>query len=218
MHIPSICEIPAIPQVRVIGSSGTALMSSIELSSIHRQQLLSVARESIEYGLQHGISLPMDPGQFDEELRAIRATFVTLKKHGELRGCIGALEAYQTLVEDVAKHAFAAAYQDSRFSRLQMQELDDTHISISVLSPPEPMTFTDEADLLAQIRPGRDGLIIQSGAKRGTFLPSVWSSLPDKTQFLRQLKCKAGLPEDYWSEQVYISRYETLEFGEAESS
>ena len=192
------------------------LMSLIELSRQHRVQLLAIARQSIEHGMRSGTSLAVNPETFERELQAIRATFVTLKKHGDLRGCIGTLEAYQSLVEDVSRHAFAAAFQDRRFPKLASVELDEIEISISVLSPPEPMCFEDEAGLLQKIQPGRDGLIIQSGAKRGTFLPSVWTSLPDKKQFLKQLKLKAGLPADFWSDQLAVSRYETLEFGELE--
>ncbi|MCB1757571.1 MAG: AmmeMemoRadiSam system protein A [Gammaproteobacteria bacterium] len=191
-------------------------MSSIELNEPQRRQLLSVARQSIEYGLAQGESLPVDPNRFDADLQTIRASFVTLKKNAGLRGCIGTLEACRSLVEDVARHAFAAAFQDYRFPALEKRELDAIHISISVLSRPEPMTVSNEADLLRQIRPGRDGLILQSGSHRGTFLPSVWSSLPDKAEFVRQLKRKAGLPESFWSDGLVISRYETLEFGEPE--
>ncbi len=189
-------------------------MSLIELSPEHRHQLLTLARQSIEHGLKHGVFMPVDLGTYDAQLQDIRAAFVTLKKHSELRGCVGALEARESLVEDVSKHAFAAAFQDTRFPKLARGELKDTHISISVLSPLQPILFQDEADLLAQIRPGKDGLVLQYRRHRGTFLPSVWASLPDKNNFWQQLKRKAGLPSDFCSDRLIVSRYEVLEFGE----
>ena len=143
-----------------------------------------------------------------------RATFVTLNKFGELRGCIGHLEAIQPLIADVAENAFNAAFRDPRFQPVTASEFGDLEVHISVLSPPEPMVFTSEADLLRQIRPGIDGLILEDGAYRGTFLPSVWEQLPDPAQFLAHLKMKAGLPPNYWSDTLKVSRYTTESFSE----
>lgn len=178
-----------------------------------RRRLLAVAWESLHHGLARGAPLRPDPAAFPEPLRAERAAFVTLH-HGErLRGCIGHLEACAPLVLDVADNAFAAAFRDPRFPRLEPWELEGLSLDISVLSPPEPMSFRDEADLLRQLRPGVDGLILTAGAARGTFLPSVWESLPAPRDFLTHLKGKAGLPGDYWSETLRVARYHTESFG-----
>jgi len=115
--------------------------------------MLDVALASIRHGLEEGGALTVNPDEYPESLRQERATFVTLNKDGDLRGCIGTLEAFQPLIRDVAEHAWAAAFQDPRFPRLQSDELDDLDIHISVLSPSEPMDFSDEADLLEQIVP-----------------------------------------------------------------
>ncbi len=135
--------------------------------------------------------------------------FRYLAQGGKLRGCIGTISAYQPLAEDVAQRAYAAAFDDSRFSPVRADELAHLDISISVLSPPEPLDFTSEADLLEKIQPQVDGLIIEAEGLHGVFLPSVWESLPNKREFLRQLKRKAGLPADYWSEGIKVSRFRT---------
>lgn len=134
--------------------------------------------------------------------------------YGELRGCIGSLEAYQSLVLDVNQNAFAAAFRDPRFPAVSSSEFEHLEIHISVLSPPEPMRVASEEDLLQQLRPGIDGLIIASRGRRATFLPSVWSQLAEPQQFLLHLKHKAGLPSDYWSEDMEAWRYTTLSFPE----
>lgn len=177
--------------------------------SKQQQQLLALARDSIGWGLRHGQPLPIEPGNYDEKLRQPGAAFVTLQRNGQLRGCIGSLEAYRPLVQDVSENAFAAAFRDPRFNPLQARELEGLSLSISVLTPAQPMQFESEQDLLRQIRPGIDGLILQQGVHRGTFLPSVWEQLPDPQQFLRHLKQKAGLPADYWSDDIQVSRYQT---------
>jgi AmmeMemoRadiSam system protein A len=157
------------------------------------------------------------PSEYHRDLKAIRASFVTLNRHGRLRGCIGHLEAVQPLVNDVAENAFAAAFRDPRFAPLTQSEWPDVEIHLSILTPPEPMEFTDEADLVRQIRPGEDGLILRDGPNRGTFLPSVWESLPEPVDFLIHLKHKAGLAANHWSEQLEVHRYRTESFGEQET-
>lgn len=180
----------------------------------NRRLLLDLARRSIAHGLDQGGPLPLDPADYPEPLRARLAAFVTLNLGGNLRGCIGHLEAVQPLVRDVTDNAYAAAFRDPRFAPLAHRELPDLEIHISVLTPPEPMSFTSEADLLAQIRPGIDGLILTDGQARGTFLPSVWESLPQARDFLNQLKRKAGLPTSHWSDRVQVARYTTESFGD----
>jgi AmmeMemoRadiSam system protein A len=148
-------------------------------------------------------------GTLPEELMELRATFVTLTMGGQLRGCIGMLEACRPLAEDVAANAVAAAFEDPRFPPLTKREFESLEIHISVLSPTEELRFSSEEDALHQIRPGIDGLILQDGFYRGTFLPSVWEELPQKALFWAHLKQKAGLPVDYWSETLRVFRYTT---------
>lgn len=189
-------------------------MSSTDatLDAASRRQLLQIARDSIAHGLKHNRPLPVAARDYPEALRVLRATFATLHEDGELRGCIGTLEAHRALVEDVADNAYSAAFRDARFVPLRSEALPRLDIHISVLSPPEPMTFRDEADLLAQLRPSIDGLILTAPGHRGTFLPSVWESLPRAEEFLRHLKRKAGLSADYWSPEIQVQRYTTEAF------
>ncbi len=177
-----------------------------------RETLLEIARNSIQHGLEHGCALPVRVIDFSAELQAKRASFVTLHRHGELRGCIGHLEAVMPLVEDVAENAFSAAFRDPRFPPLSTQEWDGLEIHISVLTPAVPMTFCSESELISQIRPGIDGLILEDGLYRGTFLPSVWESLAEPADFLRHLKRKAGLSPNHWSDRIKVYRYETESF------
>jgi AmmeMemoRadiSam system protein A len=181
-----------------------------------RREMLRIADRAIRYGLQHGRPPAIDISLLDPALQAQRASFVTLKENGRLRGCIGSLEAYRPLALDVNDNAFNAAFRDPRFPPVNEAEVDRLDIHISVLSPPEPMSFTDEADLLRRIRPGVDGLILEDRGRRGTFLPSVWEELPDAVSFLRHLKLKAGLPPDWWSDTLKLWRYRTEEFSAAD--
>lgn len=190
-----------------------APMSSTEhLDQPQRDQLLQLARQSIAHGLQHGRPLAIDARDWPEALRQPGACFVTLHQHGELRGCIGSLQAERPLMIDVAENAYAAAFRDPRFPPLSADELDRLAVSISVLTPATPMQFDSEQDLLRQLRPGIDGLVLEEGHYRGTFLPSVWEQLPTPQEFLRQLKRKAGLPADHWSEHIRVSRYRSESF------
>lgn len=178
--------------------------------------MLSLARESIIHGLDTGSALKVSPQDYPPVLQAERACFVTLTRWGDLRGCIGHLEPVQSLIEDVAENAYSAAFRDPRFPSLQREELDEIRVEISVLGLPSPIEFADEEDLVAQIRPGIDGLILEAPTgHRGTFLPSVWESLPEREEFFAHLKLKAGLPVDYWDDQLTISRYTTEAFEEA---
>jgi len=184
------------------------------LDPAQRRSLLTLARQSITHGLNRGRPLPVVAAEYPATLQVQRAVFVTLLLGGALRGCIGHLEASQLLVLDVAENAFAAAFRDPRFPPLTRLELDRLAIEISVLTPPQPLAFTSEEALLRLLEPGRDGLILEDGAARGTFLPTVWESLPDPRDLLRQLKQKAGLPPDHWSERIRVGRYRTESFSE----
>lgn len=141
------------------------------------------------------------------ELAEPAATFVTLTRKGQLRGCIGSLEACRPLAIDVAENAIAAAFRDRRFAPLGQDEFPHTRVEVSLLTPAEPFPVLSEADALARLRPGIDGLIFSYGRRRATFLPQVWESLPEPRQFLAQLKLKAGLPGDFWHDQVVLARY-----------
>jgi AmmeMemoRadiSam system protein A len=184
------------------------------LTPAERDMLLGLARDSIRHGIEHAKPLPVDVAAQPEALRARRAAFVTLHRGGALRGCIGHLEAVGPLIESVAENAFNAAFRDPRFPPVAADELPELHLGISVLTPSAPMTFTDEADLLRQLRPGIDGLILSDGPYRGTFLPAVWEQLPAPRDFLRHLKRKAGLPPGHWSDTLRVSRYRTESFAE----
>ena len=179
----------------------------------HQNLLLQIARNAVSKGLVGEQSPALE--NVPAELMKERATFVTLELGGRLRGCIGMLEACRPLAEDVAQNARAAAFEDPRFPPVSREEFDLLEIHISVLSPPEELSFSSEANLLAQIRSGIDGLILQEGYRRGTFLPSVWEELPEKQEFLAHLKLKAGLPNTYWSESLRVFRYTAEYFGDS---
>ena len=178
-----------------------------------RQLLLQVAAESVRHGLDKGKALKVKLTDYPDVLQQPGASFVTLTIQQQLRGCIGRLEATRPLVEDVAQNAYSAAFEDTRFPPLRTMEYDQLAYHISILKPPEPMEFESEADLLAQLRPDIDGLVLEERGHRATFLPSVWESLPRAADFLRHLKMKAGLPPDYWSSSLRAQRYTVEEFG-----
>ena len=185
----------------------------MSLNKEYQQRLLDLAKSSIQHGLQTGRPLKINLADFPSELTEHRATFVTLQKHHQLRGCIGMLEAVRPMAEDIAENAFLAAFKDPRFPPLADDEFGELVIHLSILTPAEPVSFTSEQNLITQLQPGIDGLILEEGRRRGTFLPSVWEQLPEPEQFLRHLKQKAGLAPDYWSENIKISRYRTEMLG-----
>ncbi len=181
------------------------------------QLLVKVARDSIEHGLRAGGPLAVDTSSFPPSLQALRASFVTLHLGGELRGCIGGFEADDPLVVDVAKHAYDAAFRDPRFPVLSEAEREGLEIDISVLRPFEELHPASEEELLEMLRPDIDGVLIQEGALRSTFLPAVWKQLPEPREFLAQLKLKAGIPARHWSSRIRVSRYEIDHISEGES-
>lgn len=169
--------------------------------------LLQIARTAISRALHV-------PGTSAAEIEANMswlskpgATFVTLTQWGELRGCIGSLQACDPLIEDVSNNAVSAALYDPRFLPLAADELDTVNLEVSLLSELQPLGFTSEADALAQLRPDIDGIVFEYGPYRSTFLPQVWESLPQPRQFLARLKSKARLSENFWAEEVRLSRY-----------
>lgn len=182
------------------------LEQSVELG----QALLSVARNAIAERLGAATAAPLAHGA----LEAPGACFVTLTQYGELRGCIGSLEAHRPLIRDVRENALAAAFRDPRFAPLKAAELDITRVEASLLTLATALIFENEIDLLTQLRPGIDGLILRYGERGGTFLPQVWESLPEPQDFLAQLKRKAGLPADFWHADISVARYEVTKWKE----
>lgn len=144
------------------------------------------------------------------------ATFVTLTLQGQLRGCIGSLEAYRPLIDDVQRNAVSSAFRDPRFPPLSKEEFADAIIDVSLLSKPELLRFNSEDDALAQLTPGRDGVIIEYGSNRATYLPQVWAQLADPHEFISRLKQKAGIPENFWSDDIRILRYTVQKWREGE--
>lgn len=185
------------------------------LNPAQQRQALGVARQSIAQGLQFDRPLQLDADNYPRSLRCRCGNFATLKLAGRLRGCIGNLEGSQALVQDIATNAYNAAFCDPRFPRLRAEELAPLNIEISVLSEAEALDFDDESQALALLRPNIDGLILEVGEHHATFLPSVWEQLPTADQFLEQLKRKAGLPENYWSAELRLKRYQSHSFSEA---
>ena len=176
------------------------------------ETLLTVARNAIASHLGE----PEKPHAIQPWIKKPGASFVTLTQQGNLRGCIGSLEAHRPLLEDVRANAIAAAVHDPRFSPLIAQELSHTRIEVSLLSSTEVIAFDSEQHALAQLRPGVDGLVLEYGHSRGTFLPQVWESLPSPADFMAHLKRKAGLPMNFWHEDIRLSRYAVTKWKEAE--
>jgi len=187
-------------------------MPFTELNDDDKKILRQVAQDSIHHGLQHHKPLAINLSDYNQRLTSPGASFVTLNLKHQLRGCIGALEAYQPLVKDIADHAFAAAFQDPRFPPVTADEAAHLELHISVLSKPTPIEFSDEEDLLTKIEPGVDGLILEDNFHKGTFLPSVWEQLATPREFLDNRKLKAGLKQHDWNKDMRVYRYYTTIF------
>lgn len=179
-----------------------------------REKLLKLARDTIARQAR-GQSVPeINLDAMPEDLQRDAACFVTLTKHEQLRGCIGSLEAHQPLALDVRDNAIGAAFRDPRFPPVGAEELDDLHVEISVLSHPEPLSYDGPDDLIAKLRPGVDGVVIERGWNRATFLPQVWEKLPEPHEFLQHLCLKAYLPADAYRRpglDVYTYQVEKFE-------
>ena len=201
----------AKPGAKAGDDKNSALEGARAMLSRHGAALLGIAADSIAHGLAHDRPAPVELETVPEPLRAPGAAFVTLKRRNRLRGCIGSSEAHRPLAADVAENAWRAAFRDPRFPRLGPDERDGLDLSVSVLTRPEAMRFRDQGDLLAQLRPGEDGLIIADGRARALFLPSVWEQLPMAENFLAQLKLKAGLAADHWSAAFRAHRFGAAE-------
>lgn len=178
-----------------------------------RALLLRAARGSIR-GAFPGEAPATAADSPDPVLAELRATFVTLKHHEELRGCIGTLEAHRPLLQDVMHNSRAAAFHDPRFPPVRRDELAGIAIEISVLSLPAPLPVRSREELLRRLEPGRHGLVLQEGARRATFLPAVWESLHEPELFLGELLRKAGLERAHWSDRLRFFTYTTESFAE----
>ncbi len=178
----------------------------------HGPALIALAARGLRHGVEHATPPPaLNLDAEPEALRAPGAAFVTLTQaqSGDLRGCIGSVEAHRPLARDVLGHGFDAGFRDPRFPPVRQDELAGLSVSVSVLTPPVPLAVANRADLLARLRPGVDGIILQEGRRRGLFLPQVWEQLPDSAVFLAHLLRKAGLPSDHWSDTMRAFRFET---------
>jgi AmmeMemoRadiSam system protein A len=182
----------------------TALEALIE---VHGETLLDVAERSIRHGIAHGKPLAVSPYDYPSALGEKIACFVTLHLGKELRGCVGSALAYRALITDVAGNAYAAAFDDPRFDELPAGEADRLDIEVSLLGPAQRLPAASEAELIATLVRGRDGLILTDGFRRGLFLPAVWDTLPDPADFIAHLKDKAGITR--WAQDIVAQRFET---------
>ena len=174
----------------------------------HERRLLrDAAFGSVRYGLTHRREMDVSEADYPDALRVEKATFVTLRQEGELLGCIGTLRAHRPLVRDVVHNAYHAAFSDPRFAPITPAQLSVLDLHISLLSPLEPLPVASEDDLLAKLRPGIDGLLIEADDHIATFLPAMWPRLSTPHTFVRALKDKAHLPPDYWSPAIRVFRY-----------
>jgi MEMO1 family protein len=197
---------------RVVGYSAFALDAGARVTTDEAgRTLLALARAAIAQKLGAGNAAPAsDQGWLSQTA----ATFVTIQKEGKLRGCIGSLEAVRPLRDDIRENALAAAFRDPRFPALSVDEWPHCAVEVSLLSRPKAIRFADEADLLAQVRAGEDGIILEHAGKRATYLPQVWEGLPDKQRFLAELKRKAGIPPETGLGRCKVRRYRVAKWKE----
>jgi AmmeMemoRadiSam system protein A len=187
-----------------------------QLTPEEQKTLLRMAREAMEHGVKHEKLPPLDDASLTPHLREEGASFVTLTVRGQLRGCIGALEPYQPLVDDVREHAVAAALEDPRFPPVSERELNGIKIEVSRLTRPIPLEYKDANDLLSKLRPQVDGVILRDAFRRATFLPQVWEKIPDPAEFLNNLCYKMGASPDLWRRKhLDVLTYQVEEFRES---
>lgn len=203
---------------RVVGYGAYTLEPADEarLTDAERRQLLDAAHNALEHVVRTGRPPEVAVESFPMPLRALRKTFVTLEIDGALRGCIGTIQPVNPLVRDVVQNTYKSAMQDPRFGPLTADELPKVTVTVSILSHDRPMEIADEADLLRQIRPGTDGLIIRDRGRSALFLPKVWEVLPEKRDFLRHLKAKAGLDPDVETGTLQAFRFTAETFGDGD--
>jgi AmmeMemoRadiSam system protein A len=186
-------------------------MLETSLSPDEKEQLLDLAYQSVQAAVTSGKPPDVKLESLPARLREQQASFVTLHAGGVLRGCIGAIRARLPLAIDVIEHAAAAARNDPRFAALEADELSDLEIEVSVLSHPQQLEYEEPADLPRLLTPDRDGVIIQQGVLRATFLPQVWTKVSEPEEFLDRLCEKAQLSPDAWRQErleVFIYQVE----------
>jgi hypothetical protein len=183
------------------------------LDPTQRRTLLELGLRSIEQGLDAGRYECWSGDAGVPGLDAMRATFTTLRRHGELRGCCGSIEAACALAADVWRNAWVSAFRDPRFVPLRRDDFASLTLEISVLGPLEPIAAGSERELVEQLRPDVDGLLLAADIGRATFLPAVWEQLPEPEAFVRALARKAGWPAGHWPRRVSAHRYATESFG-----
>jgi AmmeMemoRadiSam system protein A len=192
-------------------------MNTEGLTSEEKRTLLQLAREALRSAVCGQPASPVDPARLTPRLRAPGAAFVTLTSGGQLRGCVGALDPYQPLFEDVREHAAAAGLQDFRFAPVRPEELERIRIEVSCLSDSQPLEYSSPEDLLTKLCPPVDGVILRDGTRRATFLPQVWHKLPDPADFLDNLCYKMGAEAGLWRKRpLEVRVYRVEEFAEAE--
>lgn len=188
-----------------------------EFSPEEKAFLLKLARKTIT-NVTKGEGLPkVDPAEVPPSVKVAKGCFVTLTKHGQLRGCIGNILPAGPLYQAVIENARSAALHDFRFPPVRPDELNEINIEISVLTEPVPLQFNSPEELLAKLQPGKDGVVLEIGERKATFLPQVWQQLPDKVEFLNHLAMKAGAnPSDWRGKNVKVSIYHVVAFHEHE--
>ncbi|NOQ38926.1 MAG: AmmeMemoRadiSam system protein A [Anaerolineales bacterium] len=186
-----------------------------QLSGEEKQLLLETARNAIRRELDKEEKIPLMMDEYSPKLRENGACFITIKKNGVLRGCVGSIEAVKPLIQDVRERAVAAAFQDYRFPPLTLPEFDEIRIEISRLTPPRKLNYQDPEDLVNKLRPRIDGVILRYQTHRGTFLPQVWEQLPSPELFLNRLCLKMGLDQSVWrSAKLQVETYQVEKFQE----
>ncbi|KTD37435.1 putative dioxygenase [Legionella moravica] len=194
---------------RVVGYASYHFYQDLKFTDHCADELLYLAKESLRLQATENKLLEFNPMQYNELLHIRMPSFVTLKKRGMLRGCMGSLFSQEMLAENVINNAIRAGFIDPRFPKLTTEELNDISVSISILSPLEKLYFDSENELKSQIRKGVDGLLLTYKQHQATFLPSVWESINNTDEFLEHLKLKMGLPAHFWSAEMNAQRYTT---------
>jgi AmmeMemoRadiSam system protein A len=185
------------------------------LNQEEKQILLEIARDAIKSKLHNQQMPPIAVEKYPLRLQKKGACFITLRKNSLLRGCVGSIEAVQPLILDVKDRAIAAAFQDYRFPPLTLPELDEIRIEVSRLTPPAPLLYNSAEDLINQLRPGIDGVILTHHSRRATFLPQVWDQIPTPELFLSRLCLKMGLDKTTWKREVLsVETYQAEKFTE----
>lgn len=193
-------------------------MPSVEAySQADQYYLLQLARQVVAQGVEGQRPVPPNMASVSAALQQPRGCFVTLTLEGRLRGCIGNLEADASLVESVWRNSYLAAFKDQRFSPVTAAELNQLSYELSILTPLTPLSVNSEAELLAALRPGVDGLVLADDGHRATFLPSVWAQLPQPERFVSQLRLKAGLPADHWGDSLRCEVYQAIKISDADT-